>query len=395
MLDRIPTEILDHIVKLACTDGGQTGSALAAVSHRTRDVSTPVRYHSIALRGARQIRAFLKLLEDIERTALPPSKPGEVKRWKKGIYQHTGGTALSDPVVQVRHLFLADCAKDRSAYHATDDSIGMEWESNTPAKIRAFPSLIPDIDRPKMGDWQCSANSKSHPHDQEGLTRMRLRLEALNNADAPITALFTRLAPSLQHLCYDGSAMWSIVLFRVPFPALEELTCRVSHGWTSDFVVDVGSSSRTVQNLGRISILSHMPMLRDLHVVHYGMIGQTEIPEELPPLLTRVRFSDAFDPALLVDKLTEHKKGPWLTHDSLRTILISHKRDGSYLPDAARNQPVSAQLFEYARKNPSRRIHMVEDLLDYDLHRLHVEWLARVQDGEGCWKEGTPLALMK
>jgi hypothetical protein len=393
MLDRIPTEILDHIVKLACMDGGQTGSALAAVSHRTRDVSTPVRYHSIALRGARQIRAFLKLLEDIERTTLPPSKPGAVKRWKKRIYQHTGGTALSDPVVQVRHLFLADCAKDRSAYHATDDSIGMEWESNTPAKIRAFPSLIPDIDRPKMGDWQCSANSKSHPHDQEALTRMRLRLEALNNADATITALFTRLAPSLQHLCYDGSTMASMALFRAPFPALEELTRRVSHGWTYNFVFDVGSSSQTVQNLGRISILSHMPMLRDLHVVHYGMIGQ-QIPEELPPLLTRVRFSNAFNPALLVDRLTERKKGPWLTHESLRTILVSHKRDDSYLSDA-RDQLVSAQLFEHGCKDPSRRIHVVEDLEDYDLHRLHVEWLARVQGGEGCWKEGTPLALMK
>jgi hypothetical protein len=242
-----------------------------------------------------------------------------------------------------------------------------------------------------MGD-QCSVNSRIHEHNEENLTAMCLRLEAFKNTDATITALLTRLAPSLQHLCYNGSAMSSMVLFQVPFPALEELTCGVFHCWTSKFCdyEDVGSS--TVHTLRRISILLHMPMLKDLHIVYNATDGRTDIPEELLLSLARVRFSDAPSPALLVDKLTEHKKGPWLTHNSLRTILVSHKRDGSYLPDAE-DPPVSARLFEYACKDLSQRIHVVEGLGDYNLHHLRVEWLARVQGGEGCWEEGTPLAL--
>jgi hypothetical protein len=210
---------------------------------------------------------------------------------------------------------------------------------------------------------------------------------AFSNAKAAITELLSRVALSLQHLCYD-QALPSRALCLVPLPALKELTCRIQHSWTQGYYDDA------VGPYKQLSFLWQLPLLKHLHVVLKDMDWTTSIPQELPPSLERVCFSDLTYPGWLVYVLTEHKKETRLTHDSLRTILVSHKRDGSYLPDAE-DTPVSARLFEYARKDPSQRIHMVEELEDYDLHRLRVEWLARVQGGEGCWEEGTPLALMK
>jgi hypothetical protein len=56
-------EILEPICRSACTDDGRTRCALSSVTRYVRAALAPMRYHSVTLRGARQIRAFLVLLD--------------------------------------------------------------------------------------------------------------------------------------------------------------------------------------------------------------------------------------------------------------------------------------------------------------------------------------------
>jgi hypothetical protein len=218
----------------------------------------------------------------------------------------------------------------------------------------------------------------------------RVANAAISSAELAITNLLTRLAPSLQHLCYD-QALASLALFRVMLPALEELTCRVDHRWTCEFYeTEPSSSTQMVLTPRRVPFLLQLPALKNLHVVLKGMNWGNDFPQELPPALQRVRFSDAVNPARLVTMLTENANGPWLTQDSLRTILVSHKRHDSYALD----QPVSAQLVEHDHQGVLHKIHVVEDLEDYDVHRLYEEWLERAQGGQGCWKETTHMSLL-
>jgi hypothetical protein len=213
LMDRIPTEILEQILDHACTDGGQAGNTLAAVSRYIRDVSTSVRYKSIALRGARQIRAFCKLLEDVKQPTPPPLKLGTIHSWKEMTptdHQHAGRPALSTRNIYVRHLFLADCAKDRSIYDKTDP-MWKEWQHSTDTKTGALSSLV-------------QAMIKGRDRNEQ----WRVANAAISSAELAITNLLTHLAPSLQHLCYD-QALALLALFRVTLPALEDLTCRVDH----------------------------------------------------------------------------------------------------------------------------------------------------------------------
>jgi hypothetical protein len=216
---------------------------------------------------------------------------------------------------------------------------------------------------------------------------MELERTAVLNAEAAITHLLKRVAPLLQHLCYD-QALPSLALFRVQLPALEELTCRVEHDWTHEYYDNAAGLYKP------ISFLLQLPMLKSLHVVLRGMQWCTCVPREVPPSLERVRFSDSTSPSLIVNELTNRR--PWLTQDSLFIILVSHDyEDLSYSEYSWPSRPKLARMIESARQDMLHKIHAVKDLKKYNQHRLHTEWLARVQGREGCWKEGTPLTLMK
>jgi hypothetical protein len=159
-MDHLPSELLDDTLKRACSDGGQTGCALAAVSRYIWDSSTPMRYHSIALRGARQIRSFLKLLGTIEehmssptlsneRTWMAQLKWNQVNRW------HVHSEALPNPIVQVQHLLFTGCAKDILSYSSSDLPMWTQWVDNTQTKT--FSSLrsrsLDEMGGPSRGIW--------------------------------------------------------------------------------------------------------------------------------------------------------------------------------------------------------------------------------------------------
>lgn len=60
-ITRTPTEVWEEIFKLACTDGGFTGTSLALTSRFIRAQSSSIRFHSLAICSLRQLEAFLKL----------------------------------------------------------------------------------------------------------------------------------------------------------------------------------------------------------------------------------------------------------------------------------------------------------------------------------------------
>jgi hypothetical protein len=84
----LPLEVVARIVALPACDGGRTGCALAAVSRDVRRAAARARFHSVALRGPTQIRAFMRLNGRSSQTGFP--------------------TALDPPQIIMNHLFLAD-----------------------------------------------------------------------------------------------------------------------------------------------------------------------------------------------------------------------------------------------------------------------------------------------
>lgn len=60
--ERLPTEMIQRITTLACTDGGRTGCSLALVSHRIAAASASARLHSAYVAGKKNIEQLHDLV---------------------------------------------------------------------------------------------------------------------------------------------------------------------------------------------------------------------------------------------------------------------------------------------------------------------------------------------
>jgi hypothetical protein len=87
----LPAELLDPIFREACTDGGQTGSALMLASRRISELARPYRFRAVAVSG---LEAIEHLVYALERT------PRELR--------------------VIEHLFVSD----KRANLATDEPLG-------------------------------------------------------------------------------------------------------------------------------------------------------------------------------------------------------------------------------------------------------------------------------
>ncbi|KAH9889079.1 hypothetical protein C8Q73DRAFT_179161 [Cubamyces lactineus] len=76
-LDSLPYELLEHIFRNACTDGGRTGCSLSLVSKRIRALSRSSRFHSISLLTGTcsQLSCFLRTLEMAREEAAVAGEP--------------------------------------------------------------------------------------------------------------------------------------------------------------------------------------------------------------------------------------------------------------------------------------------------------------------------------
>lgn len=75
-MDLLPSELLEAIFTLSCTDGGRTGCSLASVSKHIRAAARTTRFHSVILQSgsALQLHRFLSLIT-AERAVDTPLKP--------------------------------------------------------------------------------------------------------------------------------------------------------------------------------------------------------------------------------------------------------------------------------------------------------------------------------
>lgn len=115
-LDDLPTEVLEQILLLACTDGGYTGCSLSAVSHRIRAVSRTFRFHSISLLSGSpdRLRLFLECFREARSFARTAGR-ASVKADRRARME---GTVIP----RLRHLCLAttQCPPTTVAPRRTD-----------------------------------------------------------------------------------------------------------------------------------------------------------------------------------------------------------------------------------------------------------------------------------
>jgi hypothetical protein len=352
LLDQLPPEIMDQIVEGACTDGGKTGCALSGVSRTIRDASAPMRYYSVALRGARQIRAFLSLLEHRGIIGFLPKSEG--RKDKNHVKRKDPKQWLPDSMVNVRHLFLVDYRSSASTFTEA---------------LAEWPAL-PDAGR---------LSTSVHRHEVDcGFRRRFLDREAMKamdaayaQADFAVKDLLVRLAPTLKYLCINQKMKSSLLHSRVPLPALVELTCRLE-------------ASHLLSKPKPTFLRTQFPVLERLHYIsepirrHAFSLAETR---DLPPSLSLVRFSDMQTPSELASIMCHR---PWAEQDLL-SILVSL---GPMTLEPSEWRKVAS-----VNKKVTQKMIVVEDLNAYDSHRLHKEWLERVGGGNGCWKEGKSLSL--
>jgi hypothetical protein len=325
-----------------------------------------MRYHSIALRGPRQIRPFLALLE---RPASLQDGKGR-KSTKSKLSQ-----SVLNPTIRVKHLFLADCAEDRPG----EMSSWTQWQNDPDAGI--FSKLM----RKAIG------NS----------TRTQRLKEISKTSRATIQALLIRLAPALEHLCFHQWMSSDLHGVFITLPALLELTCHFRRPWFHDIVLDLyGPLREQFPVLERLHFLSNR-----MGLVHSRWRSLTDLPASL----SHIRFSNVVDPNNLLSIITHYDANPWAVQDALVITMSTYIEPlplcgGEFFTDIP---PVSGEVRhqlwtssvpswrETASVNEDvyKKIHVLEQDSTYDVNRLYQDWLERVNQREGCWQEGTPLVL--
>jgi hypothetical protein len=365
-MNRLPVETLRSIFKSACTDCGETGCALSMVSRYVRDVSAPMRYNSISLRGARQIRGFLELLR---RYGGPLAKAPKTQRG----YNRMTAQRIPDPTIEVEHLFLTDIQGKKISLQPFEEWAIDPADSSLSKFVRIFTTMR-----------TYTRSTVTHT--------MRLQEAAQLNAESAVDELLVRLAPALAHLCIDQRLIAS-AFYPPALPALVELTIRLRGSYHMP-----GLGPSTIDD-------SKLPALERLHLLAENWLDLSYWPSGPPPLpssLKLVRFSTVADPLRLLSMMT---RSLWASKDSLG-ILLSRRPNLPLHPPHLESPFTSwsirpsNELDEWRKAASANhsildKVFVVEDAACdvYDVDRLYEEWLARVQGEEGCWKQGTPLSL--
>jgi hypothetical protein len=391
-MDRLPVELLEHIFTLACIDGGMTGCALASVSHSVRHASDSIRYHSVSLRGAKQICAFLKLLDRVKAAE-------SMERERKGPSGRKGQIELPEPFVQhlrpptvlVRNLFLFDGPSTLWL------KVPASWRvDSNPNVLSKFAYNVTRVYKRLRSDTSLEAGLDA----------------SVRGADAVKDLLF-RLAPSLKHLCFAQDM--SFMLFHIlMFPALEELTYRLP---MSPKVPASGGD-----HLYPRFLCTQFPMLERLHLIGQPMYRspfRLDDTHRLPLSLQFVRLSNVWDPPELLAILASPEISLW-TRRGVPDIHIARRpyvTIASIPPDTEQAKiptpywgPCNSdwdwdwltpriQSLEFsewrkaasANKDISSQIFVVDDPDEYNVNWLYHQFFARMQGQEGCWEEGVAL----
>jgi hypothetical protein len=303
----LPTEILEPIFRSACTDDGSTGCALSGVSRHVRAVSAPVRYNSVALRGARQILAFLVLLDRVTTRGSLPKQQG--KKWKDTVKRKTLVGRVRQPLpianITVRHLIVADCKVEVQLWKEHNPA---EWVVDIDSPVGLFPRLVRKI-------------KDTHNHDRNANwfeKTVKSQEDANARADATIQDLLARLAPKLEHLCINQRLKSSF--FHSPasvcFPVLVELT----------YHLNLPYDQRPISFQAPFPVLERLHVARLITKFHFHEVPDAQ---DLPASLSCVRFSDMSFRYGLSPILDHPTTSPWALQEPLeiyisRDALPSH-----------------------------------------------------------------------
>jgi hypothetical protein len=396
-MDRLPPEIIEQIL-VPLVDDGRTGCVLAAVSLRFRRIFAPWRYYSIGLRGPRQIRAFIDL---VERTR-QPTKPSW---WKRRI--------LDKPDVRVRHLFLCDCLM-----RPDDPFAAIAWADWQ-------PSLISQGFR-----YVRSRAAVRVIHDNRGSSQ-RAWYEASVEAPIILERLLELLSDDLTHLHLSTWITPWLLLPNVVLPMLTELTCD-NPRWLYPYQRWDDEMNDVCWRGPDEQYASTLPALRRLHIVASGKheFGAYWRIKQLPPLLTHLYLSEAWSvPEVLGQLSLQPAFSPELLPHSLITIIIAphaHSADCRVMmpPPTKKPQDFPYPLARFRapsvhadrppdpdpewprqwdwpawraaaseKANLVDRVFVVCEQSVWIEERLHEDWLERARGGRACWVDGIPLAL--
>jgi hypothetical protein len=273
-MEGLPTELIEYIASFACTDDGSTGRALSAVSRAVRESTAAFRFHALALRGARQISAFVALLDSLGDPANNPLP----ETWEK-----RRAVPVTRPIVHVRHLFLEDCVEYRAR---SRKPTWTEWQTYAPGLS-------------KFGDPVAKTIWASLLGTRTGLAEWRKSSEI---AAATIHKLFSYLAGTLQHVCFIHHLSSLATFGRVRLPALVELTYSCAYD---------GLHLCEVDEPYYLTIMEDAPALLRLHYVSIeGKQSPSRVIASGALMLTHFRHSSTLNVVRTLDALSAEAAQP-------------------------------------------------------------------------------------
>jgi hypothetical protein len=242
-LEDLPDELLEVILREACTDGGRAGCAISLISRRIHKVGVRFRYRSIALSGDARICAFRELVD---------------ARQSRG-----------QPVPAVEALFLQHVHRISSPLwqgpaNTTFDSTGLV-PKRRPKSLGACSRL----------QGRAGARRIVEPQEDEPFETYA--------PSSSISSLLSVLSPTLQCLALVIDCPRVATLVPVALPSLTELTCLfVSHP-----ILNAPYRPLDGPNMSQT-----LPALRYLHLAAPMFSSRFFALRELPPALTHLRLTN-------------------------------------------------------------------------------------------------------
>lgn len=343
-MDKLPVEILQNIVTLACTDGGATGRALRLVSRYICDVSASSEYHSITVVGREQMTAFLSRVKRDERAC-----------------------------GSVRHLFLSDSTAQARRAGLPD----ITWldERGRFSKMFALVKVAAGCNR-------------SLEYGK------RARAAAEKGVNDAVHDILEHVAPTLRSLSLHMRVARRFSVVPVHLPLLEDLTLDVPSALKEHAGIcaasDFHQPTETLRSLSRLHLVHdhrwgrpYMPTVPPVSHLRLSLTVADDgnrpfvasfgtVEAQLPPAIRDV----VLRPVPADDRFTRPEKMP-LDLGTLHTDIYELTRD---MQDDDGFTDMHGDVYYHSDAESY-----------YDLDEACEDWKDQIEGGEGCWRDAVPL----
>ncbi|KAI0664765.1 hypothetical protein C8Q70DRAFT_11959 [Cubamyces menziesii] len=338
-MDKLAVELLDHIFSYACTDGGQTGCALALVSKRIRATSRPARFYSVAL--------F--------------SSPTKIEKFLHAYERECARAADARP--RVRHLWLS--------YHENEQ--GPSAVPTMPAKPPTSRAEFLAILQRRTQHWRSA---------QENLDEQYNRV---------IPMLIKTVAADLYSLALCQARWRSSSVVNCAFPRLQEITLIggdpsfLPFSSTEDGAILYPSLRRlhhiltpVCKDVNFLNWTTHAPALTHLRVSRLDYCPHTTL-ETFEQAIGRVPSSHRFEHLEYVMVLPHPPPASDLQSGF---AAIAYAQFLQHLREMPEHVKVPMTVLQPLIK---RRPHQGTDAPPECIVHLRELWMERIEGGPGCW----------